>query len=656
LALALDVNKPLLERLRFVTIVSSNLDEFFEVRVAGVQQRKFLDLSLRTPDHLTPRELLSAIQERTQALVREQYRILNEIILPDLEKEGVRILRRSEWNEEQKKWLLDYFVSQVAPVLTPIGLDPAHPFPNVQNKSLNFVMSLNGTDAFGRESDIAILQVPRCLPRIIKLPNSNGDFILLSSIIHAHIDILFQGMSVTGCYQFRVTRNAEMWVDEEEVDDLLIALKGQLHGRNYGSAVRLEVADNCPEWMVQHLLIHHELDQSDLFQVNGPVNLHRLGSLVGLIDRPDLKFPLFTPGVPEKLRSGINIFSLLRQEDILLHHPYRSFTPVVELLRLASEDPDVLAIKMTLYRVGAHSPLVDALIEAARAGKDVTAVVELRARFDEADNIKFAQRLNKAGAKVVYGVVNYKCHAKLLLIVRREGLKLRRYAHIGTGNYHIGNARLYTDYSLMTSHSEITEDVHNIFMQLTGLGKVISMNKIVQAPFSLYKSLLEWIDNEKEIAKSGKPARIIAKMNSLTEPNVIRALYEASQEGVQVDLIVRGICSLRPGIPGISENIRVRSIIGRFLEHHRIYAFSSGSVYIASSDWMDRNLHRRVEICCPILEPKLRDRILYELNEIFLKDNSQAWEMHSNGTYSLQQNQNSLFSSQQTFLQQLSDE
>lgn len=650
---------PLLERLRFLGIVSSNLDEFFEVRVAGVRHREALDLSMNTPDGLTPNQLMLEIRQRTQSMVKEQYRILNEELLPALQEEGISLLRRNEWSEEQKDWVKEYFRDQVFPILTPIGLDSAHPFPNVQNKSLNFILSLKGKDAFNRESDLAILSVPRCLPRILELPPKEKDelnYALLSSIIHAHVGMLFPGMKVTGCYQFRVTRNADLFVDEEEVDDLLTALKGQLHGRNFGDSVRLEVADNCPKKMIRLLCEKHGLTEDDLFQVNGPVNLHRLGSWVSLINRPDLKFQPFSPGVPMRI-GGANsdLISILgkEKEDILLHHPYRSFEPVVELLWNAAEDLDVLAIKMTLYRVGKNSPLVDALMEAARRGKEVTVVVELRARFDEEANINFAQRMIEAGVKVSYGIVGYKCHAKLMLFVRREGNKLRRYAHIGTGNYHIQNARLYTDYSLLTTNPDITEDVHNVFMQLTGLGKLVQPKEIRQSPSSMLPSLLEWIKKEEEEAKKGNKAWIIAKMNSLTDEEVIQALYRASQAGVQIDLIVRGICSLRPGIKNISENIRVFSIVGRFLEHHRVYAFKQSGVFIASADWMVRNLRRRVEVACPILDPKLKKRLLFELKEVFLRDNQNGWMMLPNGDYIQIENEKEAFSAQHYLLDEL---
>lgn len=638
-AMAETSTTPLLERLRFLTIVSSNLDEFFEVRVGLLKQRIALGLALQGADATPPRELHQAIKAKVESIVTRQYALLNDQILPDLEKEGIRLLRRSRWTDKQKAWIREYFESQALPVLTPVGLDPAHPFPVVQNKGLNFLLTLKGEDAFDRDADIAILQVPRCLPRVIQLPEELGgaeDFTLISSVIHANVERLFPGMEVTGCYQFRVTRDSNMWVDEEEVEDLLAALKGELHGRNYGHCVRLEVAQGTPEPVVDFLLRHHSLTRRDLYVVNGPVNLHRLGALVNHSHKDGLKHPPFTPGMPQSLGPKQDLMATLRSRDVLLYHPYQSYNPVVDLLERAASDPEVLAIKMTLYRVGKASRITEALLQAARAGKDVTVVVELRARFDEAENISLATRLAEAGANVVYGVVGYKCHAKILLIVRRESGKLRRYVHVGTGNYHVGNARLYTDYSLMSTDPKLGQDVHRVFMGLTGLGKVRPMNHLLHSPFTLRSRVVELIDAETAAAKAGKKAWIRAKMNSLTEPTVMEALYRASQAGVKVDLIVRGICCLRPGVPGVSENIRVRSIVGRFLEHDRVYAFHAGGktkVYIASADWMDRNLWRRVEVAAPVLDPEGRNRILANLQR-FMDDDVLGWTLSSDGEYS----------------------
>lgn len=638
-AMAETSTTPLLERLRFLTIVSSNLDEFFEVRVGLLKQRIALGLALQGADATPPRELHQAIKAKVESIVTRQYALLNDQILPDLEKEGIRLLRRSRWTDKQKAWIREYFESQALPVLTPVGLDPAHPFPVVQNKGLNFLLTLKGEDAFDRDADIAILQVPRCLPRVIQLPEELGgaeDFTLISSVIHANVERLFPGMEVTGCYQFRVTRDSNMWVDEEEVEDLLAALKGELHGRNYGHCVRLEVAQGTPEPVVDFLLRHHSLTRRDLYVVNGPVNLHRLGALVNHSHKDGLKHPPFTPGMPQSLGPKQDLMATLRSRDVLLYHPYQSYNPVVDLLERAASDPEVLAIKMTLYRVGKASRITEALLQAARAGKDVTVVVELRARFDEAENISLATRLAEAGANVVYGVVGYKCHAKILLIVRRESGKLRRYVHVGTGNYHVGNARLYTDYSLMSTDPKLGQDVHRVFMGLTGLGKVRPMNHLLHSPFTLRSRVVELIDAETAAAKAGKKAWIRAKMNSLTEPTVMEALYRASQAGVKVDLIVRGICCLRPGVQGVSENIRVRSIVGRFLEHDRVYAFHAGGktkVYIASADWMDRNLWRRVEVAAPVLDPEGRNRILANLQR-FMDDDVLGWTLSSDGEYS----------------------
>jgi polyphosphate kinase len=528
----------------------------------------------------------------------------------------------------------------VLPVLTPIGLDLAHPFPRVLNKSLNFIIALEGKDVFGRDSGLAVLQAPRSLPRVIQVPKSySGNaigLVFLSSVIHAHIDELFPGMTVTGCHQFRVTRNSDLFVDEEEVDDLLRALQGELPGRRYGDAVRLEVADNCPRHLARFLLEKFELDDEDLYLVNGPVNLNRLMTIPDMVDRPDLKFQPFTPSRPARLAHKQSMFEAIAEGDLLMHHPYEAFSPVQDLVRQAAVDPAVLAIKQTIYRTDTDSTLVEALVDAARAGKEVTAVIELRARFDEEANIGLATRLQEAGAHVVYGVVGYKTHAKLLMIVRREGRKLRRYVHLGTGNYHAATARLYTDYGLLTCDKAIGEDVHKLFQQLTGLGRITRLKKLLQSPFTLHKRMVELIEREAELAASGRPARVLARMNSLVEPKIIQAMYRASQAGVKVDLVVRGICCLRAGIPGVSDNIRVRSVVGRFLEHSRVFCFLNDGdplVYCSSADWMDRNFFRRVESCYPVEDPKLRRRVLNESLELYLTDNTQAWEQQPDGTY-----------------------
>jgi polyphosphate kinase len=510
----------------------------------------------------------------------------------------------------------------------------------VLNKSLNFVVGLRGSDAFGRASGVAIVQVPRSLPRVIALPKKIADgadnYVLLSSIIHEHVNEVFPGMEVNSCDQFRVTRNSDLWVEEEEVDDLMRALQGELPRRHYGDAVRLEVADTCTDEMAQFLLDLLHLTADDLYRVNGPVNLHRMEAIYELAERQDLKFAPFLPGVPDSLERSQDIFETLRKGDILLHHPYQAFGPVIEFLRQAAADPKVLAIKQTLYRTGPDSPIVDALIDAARAGKEVTVVVELRARFDEAANIELASRLQEAGANVAYGVVGFKAHSKMLMVVRREARRLRRYVHMGTGNYHTTTAKVYTDFGLMTSEPAFGEDVHQLFVQLTGLGKVRKTNKVLHSPFTLSSTMVDLITAEAENARAGKPARIVAKMNSLSEPGIIRALYEASIAGVQIDLMVRGLCCLRPGVPGISDNIRVRSIVGRFLEHARVFYFLAGGeerVFAGSADWMQRNFFRRVETCFPVEDPALKQRLVEEGLEVYLKDNVQAWECQTDGTY-----------------------
>jgi polyphosphate kinase len=642
LAQALEETTPLLERLRFLTISSRNLDEFFEVRAASLRQQIAYGLRQAASDGLTPRETLRRVSDAAHALVERQYAALNDVILPALQHEGVRLLARDEWTEAQRAWTEEYFEDQVLPVITPMALDPAHPFPRVINKGLSFVIQVEGKDAFGRNTRLAVLQVPRSLPRLIRVPEEIAtgayDFVMLSSIVHAQVDLLFPGMRVRGCYQFRLTRNSDLWVDEEEVEDLLQALKGELRSRNYGEAVRLEVDENCDGEVVQFLLRSVRLGPEDLYPVSGPVNLNRLAAIYDLIDRPDLKFPPFVPGNDPALRHGSDVFEALREGDVLLHHPYESFAPVVELLQQAARDPKVLAVKMTLYRTDADSPLVESLIEAARNGKEVTIVVELRARFDEAANIDLATRLQEAGANVAYGVVGFKTHAKMLLVVRREGRELNRYAHLGTGNYHPGTARAYTDFGLMTSSPEIGEDVHKIFLQLTGLSKAAELERLLQSPFTLHEQLLELIESEIHDARRGEPARIIAKMNSLTEPEIIRALYRASQAGVRVDLIVRGICCLRPGLPGVSENVHVRSIVGRFLEHSRVTWFRAGGkglVLLGSADWMERNLHRRVETLFPVEDPELKAEVLHDGLLTYLEDDVQAWILGPDGEYAL---------------------
>ncbi|MCA1938319.1 MAG: polyphosphate kinase 1 [Dechloromonas sp.] len=640
LAQAQDERMPLLERLRFLCIVSSNMDEFFEIRVSGLKEQIRAHTPVVTIDGKTAQETFRLVSAEAHAIVTEQYQHLNDVILPALAAEGIRFLRRSTWNEAQREWIRDYFQREMVPVLTPIGLDPSHPFPRVLNKSLNFAVELEGKDAFGRSSNIAIVQAPRVLPRVIQVPEELAGcaygFVFLSSILHEFVNELFTGMTVLGCYQFRATRNSDLFVDEEEVTNLRTKLQGELPQRHFGNAVRLEVADNCSPAITEFLLSQFGLQQVDLYRVHGPVNLVRLMQVPDWVDRPDMKFRPFVPGTPKGLPKGGSIFDAIRRNDILLHHPYQSFAPVIELLNQAASDPSVVAIKMTVYRTGTDSVLMQSLLRAAQSGKEVTVVVELMARFDEEANIGWATKLEEVGAHVVYGVVGYKVHAKALLIVRREEGGLKRYAHLGTGNYHPRTARLYSDFGLLTANEEITHDVSEVFKQLTGLGKARTLKHLWQAPFTLQQNVVAAIEAEAEAARAGQKARIVAKMNSLVEPEVINALYEASKAGVEINLIVRGICMLRPGVPGLSENIRVRSIIGRFLEHHRIMYFHAGgkeNIYLSSADWMDRNFFKRIELGFPILDPKLKRRVITEGLKFYLADNQQGWEMNSHGAY-----------------------
>src|SRR5689334_327325 len=638
LAQALDESVPLLERLKFLSISSSNLDEFFEIRVAGLKQLQELGSGPMAPDALSIPEQLEAIHERATRLVADQYRCLNDLLLPALAKEGAPLLERKDWSPAVYQWLEQYFEREVEPVLSPLGLDPARPFPRIQNKSLNFIVRLQGKDAFGRDSEHAIVQAPRSLPRVVPIPPLGGQgaaFVLLSGIVQAFVNKLFAGMEMLGCYQFRVTRNSDLFVDEEEIDDLRRALEGELAHRRYGAAVRLETARDLPEDMARFLLKQFALSDVDLYQMPGPVNLNRLSAIYDLAQRPDLKYPVFAPGTPPRLVGSPDLFTVIRQNDVLLQHPFQSFAPVMDFVRQAASDPQVLAIKQTLYRTGHDSPVVDALVAAAHAGKDVTVIVELRARFDEEANIELSNRLQEAGAHVMYGVVGYKTHAKLLLVVRREPGGIRRYCHLGTGNYHPKTARGYTDYGLFTCADEIGQDVHELFLQLTSLTQTPKLCCLLQSPFGLHEAIINKLERESENARAGKPARVIAKMNALVDPQAIEALYKASCAGVRIDLIVRGVCALRPGIPGVSENIRVRSIVGRFLEHSRVFYFENGGtpeMYCASADWMERNFFRRVEVAFPIRRDAHRARILTDL-ETYLADDTQAWDLGSDGLY-----------------------
>jgi polyphosphate kinase len=635
---AKDARIPLLERVRFLCISCANLDEFFEIRVAGLRELLEAGAVQTSADGLSVQEQLRSIRTRAVRLVAEQYQVLNDVLVPQLARHGVMFVEPETWTEAQAEWLANYFAREVEPVLSPLALDPARPFPKVLNKSLNFAIVVEGEDGFGRNSGLAVVQAPRSLPRLIKLPDELGsrNFVFLGTIVEAFVSKLFAGMQMRGCYQFRVTRNSDLFVEQEEVDDLLRAVEGELASRRYGDAVRLETAHDCPEDILTYLLAQFALTEHDLYKVPGPVNLNRLMAVYDLIDRPELKYPPFAPSIIERLRMGNDIFSTLRDGDVLLHHPFQSFAPVVDFIKQAARDPQVLAIKQTLYRTGSDSSIVGALTDAAAAGKDVTVIIELRARFDEEANIELANQLQEAGAHVMYGVFGFKTHAKLIMAVRREEKGLRRYCHLGTGNYHAKTARLYTDYGLLTADEAIGADVHEIFLQLTGLTRVPRLRKLLHAPFSLHQALLDKIAREAEHARANKPARIIAKLNSLTETAVIQALYKASRAGVDVDLIVRGVCCLRPGVPGISERIQVRSIIGRFLEHSRVYYFENAGkreVYCGSADWMDRNLHRRIEVAFPVEAAELQSRVIDDL-QFYVDDDEQAWILRSDGLYS----------------------
>ena len=638
LAQASDEALPLLERVKFLAISCSNLDEFFEIRVAGLKQRRELGSRNAGPDGMDVDEQLQAIRRESSQLISRQYELFNHELLPALRRAGISVLRAPEWTPQQRDWLAAYFVREVEPVLTPLGLDPARPFPRIQNKSLNFIVELSGTDAFGRNASLAIVQVPRSLPRILRVPDSASGhtvLVLLSQVILAFVTQLFTGMQVAGCHQFRVTRDADLWVDDDETEDLLRAVEGELALRRYGDAVRLETMHECPARLTDFLLERFGLAAEDHYPVAGPVNLNRLIALYDLVDRKDLKYLSFAPSLPGRLAGREDLFEAIRERDVLLHHPFHSFAPVIDFLRQAARDPQVLAIKQTLYRTGPDSAVVDALVDAARMGKAVTVVIELLARFDEAANIALANRLQEAGAHVMYGVVGYKTHAKLIMVVRRESEQLRRYCHLGTGNYHPTTTRLYTDYGLFTCDAAMGEDVHELFLQLTSPTRIAQLRKLLQSPFTLHQAMLEYAAREIEHAKAGRPARIIAKMNSLIEPQIIQALYRASMAGVQVDLIVRGICALRPGVPGVSENIRVRSVVGRFLEHSRVYHFANGGnpqTFCASADWMERNFFRRIEVCFPMQRLRHREQVLADL-KLYLADNCQAWELDSDGAY-----------------------
>ena len=627
---------PLLERLRYLCIVSSNLDEFFEVR-ADLHMSAFRNGDEKGTYNTTTFE---TVYNTARDLVNEQYSLYNAVLLPSLQKEGIKILSHGERNLVQKKWVRDYFRREVNPLLVPVGLDPAHPFPQVANKSLNFIVQLSGKDAFGRSNDIAIVKVPRVLPRVIPLPakvaGHGKAFVLLSSVIRAHLNDLFPGREVGQFSQFRVTRNSDLSVDEDEVENLRTALRKGLQHRQYGQALRLEVSDSCSEHLSDFLLKQFSLPKSALFRAAGPVNLVRLSQLIDLVDDPALLFPAYQSSFPKQLKQGESIFARMQKGDVLIHQPFESFDGVLAFLKEAVEDPQVLAIKQTIYRTGSDPAMMNLLREAVRRGKEVTAVVELKARFDEEANINWAEQLESVGAQVVYGVVGLKTHAKMLLVTRREGRVLKRYGHLSTGNYNPRTAKLYTDLSYLTSDVRMTADMETLFVHLASPSRLGKMNKLWAAPFFLQKNMVEKIDAVGAAAAKGLPARIVAKMNSLTDPVLVHALISAGQKGAQIDLIVRGACMLPAGIPGKTDNIRVRSIIGRFLEHSRVFFFEADSVqdiYLSSADWMTRNMTRRVELAWPVLELSLRQRLIDECLLAYLHDTRNAWTLDADGKY-----------------------
>ena len=627
---------PLLERLRYLCIVSSNLDEFFEVRMA---------LHLRAVHHHDNKAHYSShsfikLSELAHHLVDEQYALYNEELLPDFSSKGIRLLSHGERNLAQKKWVKQYFDHEVKPLLVPVGLDPAHPFPTVANKSLNFIVRLSGADAFGRENEIAIVKVPRVLPRIIKVPEKNvgkkNYFVALSSVIRAHLNDLFPGRHVGQFSQFRVTRDSELAVDEEDVQNLRTALRQGLEQRQFGQAVRLEVSSGCSQDLYNFLLKQFQLPMSALYRVHGPVNLVRLNQMIDLVDEPALLFKPYKPSFPRAYISSESIFKQLKKKDILIHQPFESFSAVLAFLREAVNDPDVLAIKQTIYRTGSDSELMDLLREAVRRGKEVTAVVELKARFDEEANINWSERLESIGAQVVYGVVGLKTHAKMLLVTRKEGRKLVRYAHLCTGNYNSRTAKLYTDISMLTADHKVTSDVEQVFIHLAGQSPLPKLHHLLVAPFHLHDQLIGFVNAVAASALHGQRGRIVLKMNSLTDERLAKSLMDASQAGVLIDVIVRGACILSAQVPDQTDNIKVRSIVGRFLEHSRVFYFSSGEsehLYLSSADWMNRNMLRRVEIAWPVLDPHLRQRLIDECLLAYLGDTEDAWSLNANGKY-----------------------
>ncbi|HMP81595.1 MAG TPA: polyphosphate kinase 1 [Verrucomicrobiota bacterium] len=626
---ALNPATPLLERLKFLCITSSNLDEFFEVRVAGLKQKIESESHERAADGKNAAETLKAVTARIRRMVKDLYDCWRDDIKPSLADHDIRLLETSELGESDRVWLEELYRTQIRPVLTPLAIDPAHPFPQLLNKSLNMIVQLELARDGQPLRHLAVVQVPRVLPRLLQLPRDNGHraYVRLGQVIQLHLADIFPGTKILGYWHFRVTRNSELYIDQEETENLLRAVENELHNRRKGAAVRLELDHDCPDTIRKALLRTLNLTDDDLYLINGPLNFSRLMMLCDGDHSADLRYPPFVPVVSPALKDAEDLFQAIRRRDILLHHPYESFSTVVEMLEQAAADPDVLAIKQTLYRTGGDPRIIGALMNAVKNGKQVTAVVELRARFDEANNIQWARKLEENGVHVVYGLVGYKIHSKACLIVRHEEGRICRYAHLATGNYNPSTARLYTDVGLLTCDPDIGEDVTNLFNLLTGICQFQPMRKLVVAPFDLHKRMIEYIERETANAKDGLPARIIAKVNSLAEPMIIEALYRASQAGVKIDLVVRGICCLRPGVRGVSDNITVRSIVGRFLEHSRIFYFENAcapKVFVGSADWLPRNLFRRIETVFPIEDGNLRERVIRELLNVALADNTKA--------------------------------
>ncbi len=637
---ALSLANPLLERVKFFAITSSNLDEFFEVRVAGLKQQIESDVVERSMDGRTATETFRAVRKRVREMVAQQFACWRNDLVPELAKNGIAFLDIEKLDAADHEWVENYYRAQVRPVLTPLGLDPSHPFPQLLNKSLNIVVHLEVERNSELQRQMAVVQVPRMLSRLVKLPREDDSqvYLFMGHIIGHYLADLFPGTTILGYWHFRVTRNSELYIDEEDVGNLLSAVEHELHNRRRGAAVRLEIDQNCPPEISHYLLETLDLSEDDLYSIDGPLNPNRLMAVYEGDHSPELRDKPYVAPIAAAFRDNRDLFSIIRRRDILLHHPYEAYTSVVDFLEQAARDPQVLAIKQTLYRTGGDPRIVGALMNAVKKGKQVTAVTELKARFDEANNILWARRLEEAGVHVVYGIVNHKVHAKVTLVVRRDDDGLRRYVHFGTGNYNPSTARIYSDLSLFTAHPDYGEDATNLFNLLTGIGQFQGALKLLIAPFTVHTSMMALIKSESKAAKAGKPARIIAKMNSLVDRDIIEALYAASQAGVKIDLIIRGICCLRPQMEGVSENITVRSIIGRFLEHSRIYYFENGGqpkVFIGSADWMTRNFFRRVEVITPVEEGALRERIIQQILATHLADNTKASMLAADGTYSI---------------------